>query len=212
MDKLPMEIIIKIVNKLTRLNDQLNYIGTKTRNKNLLKKYNNKELTEYDIKVIKYFISFDYIPFSYAYLDKYTHIFCLAYYKDLSSMNEEKVGDKILDYRPNYKNCHSTSSTRNRRYVHNYFKHRFIELDLSDNKHFNSIIKVLKYITSKEVDQVCVLIEWLLYIIYHRITNIESRKLKSFREIVTFQFDYFFKLFPNNKQDDSCETCRQLIN
>ena len=130
MDKLPTELIVKIANRCHTVCDRITFIGAITHNDQLLEKYKDKELTQNEIRIIKYFITFDYIPYSYLYFERYKKMFLNAYvYKEKDS--------NLLKFKPNYANIHSTSSIRNRRDVHNFFKIKLKkELPFETNKLF----------------------------------------------------------------------------
>lgn len=237
MDKLPKEIIIKIVNKLDELSDQINLIGIVTCNDQLLKKYYDRQLTPQEIKSIEYFITLN-LPYSYKYLNTYIGIFKNACYYNIKD-------SKLLYFKPNNTNMHSTSSNVNRRYVHNYFKtmlKKILPFETNEsfilmikildyttskkvnqiciqiewllpfkiNESFNLMIKILDYVTSTEVDQVCIHMEWLLYVFYIDFLNSLDKDIFS-KESVIKNLTRFFMLFNNETQNSSCETCKQLL-
>lgn len=205
MDKLPTELIIKIVNSCNTVCDQIAFIGAITHNDQLLEKYNHKHLVPQEIKLIESYITFYYIPYSEQYFDYY---WGLCY----DACIHRIIGLDLLDYKPNYTNLHSTSSNRNRGNIHNFFKTTLKKLlPFETDKLFILMIKILDYVTSEKVDQVCLNMEWLLCMFYQDLEDKLNRYTFKKKERTKISLLYFFILYYGEKENSSCETCKQFL-
>lgn len=207
MDKLPIEMIKKIINNLpcyTAIDvlDIISFISAITHKHELLERYIYNKITEDDIKIIKYFIPLDHIPSSSQYCQKYLVIFSMA-------CRGNQDNSRLLDYKPNKTNYHSTSSNTNRRHIHNCIKNKLMKLNLPKSKQFKLMIKILNYITSKEVDQVCLNMEWLLYLFYMNFLDSLSRP--NIAKDVKENIEYFFVQICKECHNDSCKTCSLIL-
>lgn len=215
IDKLPIEVIIKIVNTINDLDDQINFIAAITWNVKLLKKYKNGQLTQNEIRIIKYFIPFN-IPFPKEYIDHYTQIFMYA------SLLENDFGFKNdLEFNYDYqysclyycrlfevKDRHS-KYPNDRRNIHNFFKTKLMKLNLSEsNEQLKKLLNILNRITSIKLKRVCAFMEWQLYIFYRTIYDTITLLEK---EEVIDNISYFFDMFNPDEYSSSCKTCKLAI-
>ena len=201
MDEVPMEVKLMFMKRLDIVEDKINYIEVITHTNELYDKYKNKQLTVREIKLIEYFIPFNYIPHFRDHFRYYEVSLFVAYAFRIIRPN-------IIDFKSNDTN-HPTSSIKNRRWDHNYFKHKLLILNYSeDEEEYKLMIRILNHITSSDVDQVCTRIEFLLYHFY--IEFVERKNITKKEDVIT-SINSFFDLFNGDEQASNCETCKLFI-